>query len=108
MKIFINKILHIKSINNKIIVKQNTDEFICQGYTQTSDFEETENETEGDNDDGEVDDNGEDDDNGDDDCDAEFVDDDNGKDGGDNDGNHVDGVTVNGDVSNIKHLIGET
>ena len=28
--------------------------------------------------------------------------------GGDNDGNRVDGVTVNGDVSNIKHLIGET
>ena len=30
------------------------------------------------------------------------------KNSGDCDGNRVDGVTANGDVSNIKYLIGET
>ena len=29
-------------------------------------------------------------------------------DNGDDDGNDIDGVIANGDVSNIKHLIGET
>ena len=62
-------------------------------------------------------DNGDDDnndDNDDDDGDAETEDDDdnddNYDDGGDSiddEGNFVDGVTANGDVSNIKHLIGE-
>ena len=56
-------------------------------------------------------DNGDDDD--DDDGDAEIEDDDD-DDGGDsiddegNEGNFVDGVTAYGDVSNIKHFIGET
>ena len=49
------------------------------------------NQTDGDgDDDGKFDDIGDDNDNGDDDCD-----------GDDNDGSRVDGVTVNGDVSNI-------
>ena len=34
--------------------------------------------------------------------------DDNDGDGGDNEGNRVESVTINGDVSNIKHLTGET
>ena len=115
IKIFVNKILHIKPINNKKeIVKQNTDEFKYEGDTQTSDVEEIENETEGndDNDDdgndddgGGFNDNG-DDDNNDDDRDVDFDNDDDG-DSGDDD-NCVDGATVNGDDSNIKHLIGET
>ena len=75
--------------------------FICEGDAQTSDFEETETETEAnDDDDDDKVDNG-----------VEVQDDDNGNDdgdGGDNVGNRVDGVTMNGDFSNMKHLIGET
>ena len=75
--------------------------FICEGDAQISDFEETETETEAnDNDDDNKVDNG-----------VEVQDDDNGNDdgdGGDNVGNRVDGVTMNGDFSNMKHLIGET
>ena len=41
----------------------------------------------------------------------EIEDDDDNDDGGDgidDEGNFVDGITANGDVSNVKHLIGET
>ena len=47
----------------------------------------------------------------DDDGDVEIEDDDNDDDGGDSiddEGNFVDGITANGDLSNVKHLIGET
>ena len=75
---------------------------------KTSDVKEIENETEGggddDDDDGEVDDNG--DDNGG--VEIDDDDNDNGDDGEDNDSIRIDGVTVNGDVSNIKHLTGKT
>ena len=100
-KIFINKISHIKPINNKEEqlnkVQMN---FIREGDAQTSDFEETETETEANDDDDDKVDNG-----------VEVQDDDNGNDdgdGGDNDGNRVDSVTMNGDFSNMKYLIGET
>ena len=97
IKIFVNKILPLKSINeNKKATKQIIHEFIYEGDPQTSDVKEIENETEND-DGGEVDDNGDDDngydgggevhdngDNGDDDGDD-----------GDNDHNHFDGATVN-------------
>ena len=100
-KIFINKILHIKPMNNKEEQLNKTQiNFICEGDAQTSDFEETETETEANDDDDDKVDNG-----------VEVQDDDNGNDdgdGGDNDGNRVDGVTMNGDFSNMKHLIGET
>ena len=77
------------------------------------------NETEDDDDDCGFNDNGADDDDDDndddDDDDAENKDDDDnddndddGSDCIDDEGNFVDGVTANGDVSNIKHLIGET
>ena len=92
---FVNKILHLKSINDKNVVKQNIDEFIYEGDTRTFDVEDIENETEGNDDNGDVE--VDDDDNGD--------DDDSGA-GAYNDRNRVDGVTVNGIVSNIKHLIG--
>ena len=58
------------------------------------------NETKDDDDDGGFNDNGDDDDDDD--------DDDDGGNSGDDDGNFFDGVTANGDVSNIKHFIGET
>ena len=69
--------------------------------------------TEDDDDDGGFNDNGgDDDDNDDDDGDVDIEDDDdNDDDGGDSiddEGNFVNGITANGDVSNIKHLIGET
>ena len=77
-----------------------------EGDTQTFDFEEMENETEDDDDDdGGFNHNGDDD--NDDDGDVETEDDDH-DDGSDDEGNFVDGVTANGDVSNIKHLICET
>ena len=76
-----------------------------EGDTQTFDFEEMENETEDDDDDGGGFNHNGDDDN--DDGDVEIEDDDN-DDGSDDEGNFVDGVTANGDVSNIKHLICET
>ena len=113
IKIFVNKTLHLNSINNKQqVVKYNIDELKYKGDTRTSDVEEIENEAEDDDDD---DDDLEFNDNGDDD-DKEGVDveiddsnnDNNDGDGGDNDGNHVEGVTVNGDVFNIKHLTSET
>ena len=83
----------------------------CEGETQTSDVEETETETEGDDDDGdEFNDNGDDGDN-DDYGEVEIDDNDNG-DNDDSSGgvdcNCVDGVTANGDVSNMKDLVGET
>ena len=47
IKIFVNKILHLKLINNKKQwLKQNTDEFKYVGDTRTSDVEEIQNETE--------------------------------------------------------------
>ena len=59
------------------------------------------------------DDNNDDDNN--DDVDVEFEDDnendDNDDDGGDSiddEGNYIDVITANGDVSNVKHFIGET
>ena len=113
IKIFVNKTLHLNPINNKQqVVKYNIDELKYKGDTRTSDVEEIENEAEDDDDD---DDDLEFNDNGDDD-DKEGVDveiddsnnDNNDGDGGDNDGNHVEGVTVNGDVFNIKHLTSET
>ena len=55
--------------------------------------------------------NGNDDDNNDGDVEIEDNDNDNNDDdgdSGDDEDNFVDGVTVNGDVSNIKHLTGET
>ena len=62
--------------------------------TKTSDVKKMLNKTEdNDNDDAGFNDNG---------------DDDNDDDGGDDEGNFVDGVTANGDASNIKHLIGGT
>ena len=78
--------------------------------------EKLKNETEGDDDedDGGFNNNGDDDDKDDDGGDVEIdYDDDNGDndddgDSGDDDSNRIDGVTVNGDVSNIKHLLGET
>ena len=83
IKIFLNKIIHLKPINNKRqVVKQNTDEFKYVGNTRTSDV--------GDNYDNDDDDDDDDDD------------------GCDDGGNRVNGITVNGDVSNIKHLIDET
>ena len=112
IKIFVNKTLHLNPINNKKqVVKYNLDELKYKGDTRTSDVEEIENEAEDDDDDDDLEFN----DNGDDD-DKEGVDveiddsnnDDNDGDGGDNDGNHVEGVTVNGDVFNIKHLTSET
>ena len=59
---FANKIVLLKPINNKKqIVKKNTDEFKCEGDTQTSDVRETKNETEDDDDDdGGFNDNGDD------------------------------------------------
>ena len=52
IKTFVNKILHLKPINNKKqVVKQNTDEFKYEGGKRTSDVEEIENETEGGDDD---------------------------------------------------------
>ena len=115
IKIFVNKTLHLNPINNKKqVVKYNLDELKYKGDTRTSDVEEIENEAEDDDDDDD-DDDYEFNDNGDD-SDKEGVDveiddsnnDDNDGDGGDNDGNHVEGVTVNGDVFNIKHLTSET
>ena len=112
IKIFVNKTLHLNPINNKKqVVKYNLDELKYKGDTRTSDVEEIENEAEDDDDDDDLEFN----DNGDDD-DKEGVhveiddsnNDDNDGDGGDNDGNHVEGVTVNGDVFNIKHLTSET
>ena len=61
-----------------------------EGDSRTSDVEEFEKSDGDGDDDGKFDDIGDDNDNGDDDCD-----------GDDNDGSRVDGVTVNGDVSNI-------
>ena len=76
-----------------------------EGDTQTFDFEGMEKETEDDDDDDGGFNHNADDDN-DDDGDVEIEDDDD--DGSDDEGNFVDGVTANGDVSNIKHLICET
>ena len=111
IKIFVNKTLHLNPINNKQqVVKYNIDELKYKGDTRTSDVEEIENETEDDDDDDlEFNDNGDDDDK--EGVDVEIDDsnnDNNDGDGGDNDGNHVEGVTVNGDVFNIKHLTSET
>ena len=110
--------MHLKPINNKKqVVKQNTDEFRYKGETRTSYIEEIENENEGDDDDGggfNGNDDDDDDDNDDNDEDIEIDDDDNNgdnddddSDSGDVDGHRVDGVTANGDISIIKHLIGE-
>lgn len=52
------------------------------------------------------DDDNDDNDNGDKDGDRDNGD--NDGDGDDDDGNHVNGVTMNGEVSNIKHMIDET
>ena len=112
--IFVNKILHLNPINNKKqVVKQNIAELKYELDTRTSDVEETE--TEGDDDDSEFN-NGDDDDDDDDDDDNGDVEMDdavnnNGYNNGDGegyDGNCVEGVTVNEDLSNIKHLTGET
>ena len=120
IKIFVNKILHIKAINSKKqVVKQNIDEFKYEGDTRTSVAKEIENETEGDDDDGKIIDNRDDDDNDDDDSDVEIGDGDSGDndddddddddgDGGDDDDNRANSVNVNGNVSNIKLLIGVT
>ena len=108
--IFVNKILHLNPINNKKqVVKQNIAELKYELDTRTSDVEETE--TEGDDDDSEFNngDDDDDDDNGD--VEMDDADNNNGYNNGDgegNDGNCVEGVTVNEDVSNIKHLTGET
>ena len=117
-KIFVSKILHLKPINNKKqVVKQNTEKFKFEGNTQTPDVKEIENETEGDDDDdggGGFNDDGDDDNDNDDNGDVEIDDDDRNSDNdddgysGDDDSNLVNGVTGNEDVSNIKHLIGET
>ena len=114
LKIFFNKILPLKPINNKKVVKQNTDKFIYEGDTRTFNVKQVENEFEGDDDNlGKVNDNGDDDNKSDDNGDIDINDDNNGdydddSDGGDNDSNPVDGVIVNGDVSIIKHLICKT
>ena len=82
-----------------------------EGDTRTSDVEEMYNETEVDDDNVGFNDNGDDDDDNDDDGDVEIKDDDDNDDGGDSgddEGNFVDGVTANEDVSNIRHLIGQT
>ena len=107
--IFVNKVLHLKPVNNKKqVVEKNTDEFKYEGDT---------NETKDADGDGGFNDNSDDDDgdDNDDDGDVEIEDnddnDDKDDDGGDSigdEGNFVDGVTANWDVSNIKHLIGET
>ena len=109
IKIFVNGTLHIKPINNKKqLTKPNTDEFKYEDDTEASAVEEIENETEGDDDDDDDDrfnDNGDDDDNSDDGGDVEI------NEVGDSDGNDVnciDGVTANGNVSNIQHLFGKT
>ena len=109
IKIFVNETLHIKPINNKKqLTKPNTDEFKYEDDTEASAVAEIENETEGDDDDDDDDrfnDNDDDDDNSDDGGDVEI----NGV--GDSDGNDVnriDGVTANGNVSNIQHLFGKT
>ena len=97
---------------NRTLLKKH--EFKYEGDIRTSGVEEIENETGGDDDDDDDDDGGFND-NGDgeiDDDNGDNVDDDDDDDGeknsGDCDGNRVDGVTANGDVSNIKYLIGET
>ena len=98
---------------NRTLLKKH--EFKYEGDIRTSGVEEIENETGGDDDDDDDDDggfndNGDgeiDDDNGDN-VDDDDDDDDGEKNSGDCDGNRVDGVTANGDVSNIKYLIGET
>ena len=85
IQIFVNKILHLKPINNKKqVVKKSTDEFKYEGDTRTPDVEEMLSKTEDDDDDGGFNDNGGDDDNDDDDGDVENEDDDddNDDDGG--------------------------
>ena len=56
IKLFVNKMIHLKSMSNKKVVKQNTDEFKYEGNGQTYDVEEIENETENNDDDDDDDD----------------------------------------------------